>query len=83
MPPKKVRKRNGDRSARVEPRRRECICEWCGVVFLAARYHAVTCSDLHRLKWSRWARRYHKHWGHKPGFGPRGKVEHEDVRRAR
>lgn len=68
----KVRKRNGDRSKRVKRRDRKCKCEWCGVLFLAARYDATTCSDAHRLLWSRYRKRFLKKNGYECGYGPRG-----------
>jgi len=72
MTAKKVVKRNRDRSKRVKDRRCQCVCEWCGVAFLAARRDATTCSDSHRLKWSRWAKKFEKVNSYHPGFGPRG-----------
>jgi hypothetical protein len=51
-----------------------CVCEWCGVPFVAARSDARTCSVAHRLRWTRWARAWAAFWGRKPDFGPRGEV---------
>lgn len=72
MKAQKVRKRNGDRSARVKPRDKNCVCEWCGITFLAARYDATTCNDSHRLKWSRWRKRFAYLNGYQCAYGPRG-----------
>ena len=72
MKVKKVRKRNKDYTARVNRRHRVCVCEWCGIQFLAARYGTLTCSDNHRLRLSRWMRAMEKKFGYRPGTGPRG-----------
>lgn len=80
MKVKKVRKRNKDYTKRVNRRRRVCVCEWCGVQFLSARYGTLTCSDPHRLRLSRWMRAMLAKFGCRPGFGPRGRADRQDVR---
>ena len=49
-------------------------CEWCGVIFRSLRTEAKTCKLAHRLKWSRWCRRWKMVSGYRPVAGPRGNV---------
>lgn len=47
-------------------------CEWCGVRFACARPDALTCGNAHRLRWTRWARKWAAIYGRRPRCGPRG-----------
>lgn len=50
----------------------QCLCEWCGDDFWSAIPTALTCSNAHRLRWTRWARKHLAIRGFEPACGPRG-----------
>jgi hypothetical protein len=52
--------------------RRGCLCEWCGVVFVATRIDASTCKGSHRSSYTRWLRKCFQAYGTVPLIGPRG-----------
>lgn len=54
-------------------------CEWCGIVFKSARPDAYTCGAVHRLKLSRWKKKYRKLIGERPTDCPRGDVERQTM----
>jgi len=47
-------------------------CEWCWEGFRAVNLTARTCSDAHRLRLSRWCRRFEQVHGKPAVHGPRG-----------
>jgi hypothetical protein len=58
-------------------RHRTKVCEWCGENFKCARFDARTCSNACRLAFARWVRKWSKHFGRKPNFGPLGDASYQ------
>ena len=54
-------------------------CEWCGIIYRAKRPDGSTCSNAHRMRWTRWARKFLARFGVRPGRGPRGDAALEAV----
>jgi len=52
--------------------RYQSVCEWCGVKFDHTRPEALTCSNAHRLRWSRWCREVMRRGNGVAVIGPRG-----------